>query len=175
MYILYNNACWNSTLLMECSNVSKHAGSDPEVFRLRPVMANTASVQPESGRIVYAGSDFPHPFQLRFSKEGVDHLVQNRPGSDLDGLVRVWPNASGLEASWCAGIIGLGFWQEPTARNQFPTFRLGFAHPQKTRMIRWKTSPGPIEFWLIVSGFGQTDPVRKQAGVEESSGPLLAS
>ena len=52
--------------------------------------------------IVYAGSDFLHPFQLRFSKEGMDHIVQNRPGSDLDGLVRVWPNTSGLEASRCA-------------------------------------------------------------------------
>ena len=45
-------------------------------------MAITASVQSESGRIVYAGSDFPHPFQLRFSKEGMVH-VQNRPASDL--------------------------------------------------------------------------------------------
>ena len=26
-----------------------------------------------------------------------------------------------------------------------------------------------------MSGFGQTDPVRKQAGVQESSGPLMAS
>ena len=78
---------------------SKHAGSDPEAFRLRPVMAITASVQPESGRIVYAGSDSPYPFQFRFSKEGMNHIVQNRPGSDLDGLVRVWPNAYGLEAS----------------------------------------------------------------------------
>ena len=26
-----------------------------------------------------------------------------------------------------------------------------------------------------MSGFGQTDPVRKQAGVQQSSGPLLAS
>ena len=41
---------------------SKHAGSDPETFWLRPVMAITASVQPESGRIGYAGSDFLHPF-----------------------------------------------------------------------------------------------------------------
>ena len=40
-----------------------------------------------------------------FSKGGIDHSVQNQPGSNLDGLVRVWPNASGLEASWCAGII----------------------------------------------------------------------
>ena len=96
---------------------SKHAGSDPEAVWLRSVMAITASVQPESGRIVYAGSDFPHPFQLRFfflSKEGMSHIVQNRPGSDLRGLVRVWPNASDLEASWCAGIIGPGFLQDAT-------------------------------------------------------------
>ena len=33
-------------------------------------------------------------FQLRFSKEGMDHIVQNRRGSDLDDLVRVWPNTS---------------------------------------------------------------------------------
>ena len=89
---------------------NKHTGSDPEGFWLRPVMAITASVQPESGRIVYAGSDFPHPFQLGFSKEGVDRIVQNRPGSDLDGLVRVWPNASSPEASWCVGIIGPTSW-----------------------------------------------------------------
>ena len=62
--------------------------------------------------LVYAGSDFPHPFQLRFSKKGMDHTVQNRPGSDLDGLVRVWTNASGLDASCCVGIIGTGFWQD---------------------------------------------------------------
>ena len=73
-----------------------------------------ASVQADLGRIVYAGSDFPHPFQPRFSKEGMDHIVQYRPGSDVDGLVRVWPNASDLEASWCAGIIGPGFWQDGT-------------------------------------------------------------
>ena len=54
-------------------------------------MAITASVQPESGRIVYAGSDFPHPFQLRFSEEGMGHIAQNRPGSDLGGLVIIWP------------------------------------------------------------------------------------
>ena len=73
-------------------------------------MAITASVRPESARIVYARSDF----QFRFSKEGMDHTVQSPPGSDLNGLVSVWPNASGLEASWCAGIIWPGFWQEAT-------------------------------------------------------------
>ena len=93
----------------------KHAGSDPEAFRLRPVIAVTTSVQPESARIVYAGSDFPHPIRFRFSKEDMDHIVQNRPGSDLDGLARVWPNASGLEASRCAGIVWPGFWQDATS------------------------------------------------------------
>ena len=93
---------------------SKHAGSDPEAFWLGPVMAITASVQPESGRVVYAGSDFALPFQFRFSKEGMGHTVQNRPESYLDGLVRVWLNSSGLKASWCAGIIGPGFWQDAT-------------------------------------------------------------
>ena len=48
------------------SHSNKHAGSDPEAFLLRPVMAVTARVQPKSGWTVYAGSDFPHPFQLRF-------------------------------------------------------------------------------------------------------------
>ena len=78
-------------------------------------------MQPESGQIgpdrIYAGSGFPHPIRFRFSKEGLDHTVQNRPGSDLDGLVRFQPNASGLEASRCAGIIGpgfSGFWQDAT-------------------------------------------------------------
>ena len=76
-------------------------------------MAIAASVQPESARIVYAGSDFSHPFQLRFCKEGMDH-AQNRPGSDLDGLVRVWPNGSGPEASRCARII------QPASGQCFP-------------------------------------------------------
>ena len=89
----------------------KHAGSDPEAFWLPPVMAVTASVQPDR---IYAGSDFSHPFHFRFFKEGKDHIAQNPPGSDLDGLVRVWPNRSGLEASRCAGIIGTGFWQDAT-------------------------------------------------------------
>ena len=77
-------------------------------------MAVAASVQPEPDRIVCAESDFPHPIRFHFSKEGLDRIVQNRPGSDLDDLVRVWPNASGQETSWCAGIIGTGFWQNAT-------------------------------------------------------------
>ena len=83
-------------------------------------MAIRASVQPESGRIVYAGSCFPHPFELRFSKEGMDQIVQNRPGSDLDGLVRVWPNASGpTRVHESSGLVS---GVTHPARYQFPTF-----------------------------------------------------
>ena len=38
-----------------------------------------------------------------------------------------------------------------------------------------KTSQDMIWFWLTVSGFGQRDPVRKQASVQQSSDPLLAN
>ena len=75
--------------------------------------------------------------------------------TDLDGLGKVWPHTSGLEASRCAGIIGPGFWQGA--------------------IILCKTNLDPIQFLLTVSCFDQTDPVRKQAGVQESSGPLLAN
>ena len=134
---------------------SKHAWSDPEAFWLRPVMAITANVQPESGRIVYARSNLQHTFQFHFSKEAINHIVQNGPRSDRDDLVRVWQNTSGPEASRCAGITWPGFWQDATgplpvsgrtqpARYQFPTFRLGSVLPQTSRIILCKSSPDPI-------------------------------
>ena len=153
---------------------SKHTGSDPEAFWLWPVMAVTASMQPESARILYAGSDFPHPFQFCFSKECMDHIARNRPGSDLDGVVRVWPNTSGLEASRCAGIIGPGFWQDTASPLSVYLFQTRFHSSTDVPDNTVQNQPHPIYFWLIVSGFGQTDPVRKQASVQESSGPLLA-
>ena len=105
---------------------SKHARSDPEVFRLQPVVAVTANVQPKSGLIVHAISDFLHPFQFHFSKEGMDRIVQNRPGSDLDGLVRVSPDASGLEASRCVGIIWPGVWRDTTSLLPVSDFQTQF-------------------------------------------------
>ena len=56
-------------------------------------------------------------------KLGMDNIVQNPSGSDLDGLVRVWPNASGLETGRCAGIIGPGFWQDATGPLPFSHFQ----------------------------------------------------
>ena len=54
-------------MLFTFPHTSKHAGSDPEAFWLRLALAITASVQqPESARIAYASSDFPHLFQFLF-------------------------------------------------------------------------------------------------------------
>ena len=86
-------------------------------FLLRLVMAITANLQPESGRIVYAGSDFPHPFQPRFSKEGMDHIVQNRPGSDLvvcrNQQARVLPECNRPAASFPLSDAVLFFHRRP--------------------------------------------------------------
>ena len=55
---------------------NEHAGSDLEAFWLQPVTAITASMQPESGQIVYAGSNFLIWFCS--SEEGPDHIVPVR-------------------------------------------------------------------------------------------------
>ena len=95
------------------------------------------------------------PIWMAWSGFGHMHLVQKQAGvQEPSGLV------SG---------------RTQPARYQFPTSRLGSVLPQTSRIILCKTSPDPIYFWLIVSGLGQTDPVRKQASVQESSGLLLAN
>jgi len=118
------------------------------IYGIRPesvlVRAITASVQPELGRIAYTGSDFPHPIWFHFPQEGPDGIVQNRPGSDLDGLVSFWPNASGPEANRCSRIVGPGTGRTQPARNQFPTFRLGSVLPQTARIHCVQTSPDPL-------------------------------
>ena len=85
---------------------SKHAGSDLEAFRLRPVVAITASVQPESA--------FLNPIQFRSSKEGPDRIAQ----TGRDPVWMAWPGfvqtCRGPEASWCARIIRAQFWQNAT-------------------------------------------------------------
>ena len=131
--------------LVRCETVpSKHAGSDPEVFWSRPVMVITASMQPESGWIVYTGPDFLHPFQFRFSKEGMDNTVRKQPISDLDGLVRVRPKASGVEASWCTESSDLVPGRTQLAHYQFPTFRFGSILPQTSWIILCKTNSDPV-------------------------------
>ena len=171
-----------------CTSISsKHAGSHPEAFWLRPVTAITASVLPEPGRIVYAGSDagsdFLHPLQLRFFEEGMNHIVQNRPISDLDGPVSVWPNASGLEASLCARIICPGFWQDVTGPLPVSQFQTRFRsstdvldnivqnQPGSDLVLAdcvrfWPNGSGPEASWcarIIRPAFGQCFPAGPDA------------
>ena len=51
----------------------------------------------------------------------------------MDGLARVWLNSSGLKASWCAGTIRPGFWQEAnglvSGRRQMAWFLTGTIRP----------------------------------------------
>ena len=61
------------------------------------------------------------------------------------------------------------------ARYQFLTFRLGCILPQTAWIILCKARLDPIWFWPTVSGVGQTDPIQKQTGMHQSSGPLLAN
>ena len=50
--------------------------------------------------------------------------------------------------------------------------RFGSVFPKKALIVLCKTDPALT--WMAWSGFGRTRLVRKQAGVQESSGPVLA-
>ena len=138
-------------------------------------MAIVASVQPESGGIIYAGSDFTHLIQFRFPKKAWSILRKTDP----DPIWMAWSRFGQMHlVRKQAGV------QEPSgpvsgrtqlARHQFPTFRLSCILPQTSQIMLCRTRPDPIWFWLTVSGFGQTDPVRKQASPQESCSPLLAN
>ena len=139
-----------------------------QLWPLRP-----ACRQNRSRSYNYAGSDIPHPIRFRSTKEGLDYFVQIRPGSDLGGLVRIWPDASGLEASLCERTVGPVSGRTQPARYQFPTFRLGCLLPHTARIILCKTRPD-----LALADrvrFGPNGSGRKQAGVQESPGPLLVN
>ena len=105
----------------------------------------------------------------------MDHIVQNRPGTDLDGLLRVWPNTSGLEASRCAGTIWPGLWQDATGPLPVSHFQTRFRSSTDVPDNSVKNQPESDLVLADCVRFWQTDPVRKQAGVQQSSGPLLAN
>ena len=119
-----------------------------QLWPLRP-----ACNQNRSGRIQLPAS-VSVPF---FSKEGMDHIVQNRRGSDLDGLV--WSNASGLEASRFAGIIWPGFWQDATGPLPFSHFQTRFRSSTDVPDNIVQNQPGSdlvladcVRFWPNRSG-----------------------
>ena len=139
-----------------------------QLWPLRPAFSHN-----RAGSYIYAGSDFPHQFQFRFSEEGMYHTVQNRPGSDLDGLARVWPNTSGLEASRCAGIIGSGFWHNATGPLPVSHFQTRFrsstdvaASAAKPIRTGCESDPACLLGKVEVTVLGSPSPVVRTVSVE---------
>ena len=96
-------------------------------------------------------------------------LRSARPGQGL--AKRIWSGSKPV-----CQIIGPGFWQDATGPLPVSHFQIRLRSctdgPNHIALNR----PGSdLVFWMTVSGFGQTDPVRKLACVKESSGPLLAN
>ena len=120
-------------------------------------MVITATVQPELGQMVYARSEFPHPFQFCFYREGMEHAVQTELAWSGFGQTHlVWKQAGVKELS--GSVSG----RTQPACYHFPIFTLCSVLSHTCRIIFSKTSPGPILFSLIVSDFGQTGPEASQ-------------
>ena len=143
---------------------------------LDQIYTGSGFLQPELGWIIYTytGSGFLQLIQFCSSEEGLDCIVQKWPRSDLHGLVRFQPTTPGPEASQYVRIIRHSSGRMQLVSYQFPTFTLSCILLQMAQIMLCKSIPDLIWFWLTVSGFGQTDPVWKQAGVQKSSSPLLA-
>ena len=132
---------------------SKHAGSNLEAFRLQPVIAITASMQPEFDRIVYAGSHFlPSKLVLFFQRRPRSHYAEpirfqsGWPGQVLGKCILL---GSKME---CKNQSHLVSGRTQPACCQFLTFRLGSVLPQTSWIVSYcgKTSLGPIGSWLTL-------------------------
>ena len=84
------------------------------------------------------GPYMPDPtFRIRFSSVFPKKAWIILCETDLGGLVRVWPNTSGLEANRCAGIIAPCFWQDANGPLPvFPTVRLGCVLAQTSHTVQ---------------------------------------
>ena len=125
---------------------SKHAGSDPEAFWLRPVMAIMASVDPESGRIVKL-------CRIRLPASVSAPFFQRKRGSCCAKPTRIrsgWPGQGLATRIWSGS--------KPVCRNHPAGFLAGRNGPAasvplsdsvlffqgQSRIILCKTSPDPI-------------------------------
>ena len=103
--------------------------------------------------------------RLNKLEEGHDHVVQNQPRSDLDGLVRFWPNTSCPEASQCARITRPRFWQNaasPLPVSHFHSFVFFRRQPRsycaKPAWIGFGS--GCVRFWPNGSGLQASQSAR---------------
>lgn len=123
-------------------------------------MAITASIQPESSGITYVGANFPHPVQFCSSKEGPGLIMQNQPGSDLDGLVRFGPNGSGPEASCmvckdhqaCSSRLQLACYHFPHFQTQSRSSTDSLDHIVQNQPGSALVLADPVRFWPDISG-----------------------
>ena len=110
-----------------------------------------------------AGLFMPDPTsRIRFSSvlpKKAWILLCRTERSDLDGLVRIWPNASGLEANRCAGTIGPDFWQEATGPLPVSHFQTRFCSSTSVPGNTVPNQPGSdlvladcVRFWPNGSG-----------------------
>ena len=115
---------------------------------------------------IYAGSGFPHPIRFRFLKKACAEPTRIRSGWPGQVLAkRIWSGSKPVCKSHRARFLA--------ERNQPAT---SFAFSDSDAFFHRRAGSNcENRFWLTVSGFGQTDPVRKQANVQKSSGPLLAN
>ena len=158
---------------------SKHAGSDPEAFWLRIVMAVTASVHPESApdRIcliwLLASDSVPFFCCCFFQKRPEPYCAKSTP----DPIWMAWSWFGQTHLVWKQAVVQESQGRFLAGRNRpatsFPlSDPVAIIHrrPESYCATRIRFSSG----WLV-SGFGQKGPVRNQTGVQESSGPLLAN
>ena len=137
-----------------------YAGSDPERFGYGRYGQRAARIGPDCMCQIrlpasVSGSVFPKNAWIILRKTDPDPVWMVWSGFGQTHLV--WKQDGAQESS--GPVSG----RTQPARYQFPTFRICSVLPQMSRMISY------------VSGFGQMDPVRMQAGVQQSSGPLLAN
>ena len=146
---------------MFCSLTSKHAGSDPEAFWLRLVMAITASYGHYGQRAARIGLDsiiMPDPTsRVRFSSVFPDKAWVILCKAGPDPIWMAWP---GIRSGWPGQGLAKRIWSgsKPVCRNHlarflagrnrpatsFPLLDSGFVHPQTSRIILCQTSPDPV-------------------------------
>ena len=125
---------------------SKHAGSDPEAFWLRPVVAVTASVHCQNR----AGSHMPDStYRIRFSSVFPKAWIILRK-TDPDPMWMAWSGFDQTHLVWKQAGVQESSGPVLAGRNRpatsFPTFRLGSVLPQTSRIILCKTIPAGIRF-----------------------------
>ena len=151
---------------------SKCAGSDSETFWLRPVRAITASMQPESGQIVYTRSEFLHLIQFCSSYKGPDHTVQN-PACNWSGwcgqILAQWIRSGSKPVSKNRRVW---FWQNVTRQLPVSLFQAPFHSSTDSQNHILQNQPRSS---LAPAVSGQMDPVWKQASMQESLSPLLGN